>query len=143
MSLIDSLKQRFDREIKVSDIKYDWDSGHCYTHIVHPLMDEVMNMDLTQDQEDEWSEYTNEWMSENQGPEYCVPELINELVGKSVVVSCEHGDLKGEELVDHVVGFIDLVKNHTTETESTCKWYHIEVLEKWVHLQNLNKIVKS
>ena len=136
---VNSLIQRFDTEVKVSDIKVDWDSGHCWSYIHHPLMDEVREMDLSEEDEQLWDEYTTEWLYDNDPQGYCVPELINELNGKRVVVSDECGKCVGD-----VVGFINLVRNHTDDpTGQLIKWYCIEKLEKWVHIQNLYKIVRS
>lgn len=58
------LKERFDREVNSSHIKFGWDAGHCYTYIDHPIMSEYYEYGLTDDEEDEFYCYTNEALSE-------------------------------------------------------------------------------
>jgi len=52
------LKGRFDKEVNTTHINYDWDGGHCYSYISHPIMELIEDVPG-------FEEYTNDWLYSN------------------------------------------------------------------------------
>lgn len=130
----EQFKARFDSEVNSSHITVDWDAGHCYSGINHPLHN-VYNLDMSDDDIDEAEQYACDWLGENEPALYCVPSLINELCGDCVVADeCWGYNTTGEERLDHVKGFIHLVEQYNP---TGVEWYHIAELKEWVIKQEL------
>jgi hypothetical protein len=67
------LKQQFSEQVTTDSIKYDWDGGHSYSYIDHPLM----SVEFTnQDDQDEWELFTNDWLYENDNCPPCQLEIF-------------------------------------------------------------------
>ena len=64
---IHELKARFDKEVNTSHIIYDWDGGHCYSSINHPIMSEISTKFecINEDAHNEMLDYTNDWLNKN------------------------------------------------------------------------------
>ena len=67
MKTLLDLKQEFKEKVNTSHIEYDWDGGHSYSYINHPIMNEGDEYDGVWSKEDymEWEEFTNGWLSDN------------------------------------------------------------------------------
>ena len=69
---LELFKQRFKNEVTYKHIKYDWDSGSCYSIISHPIMDEYEELiqrvagDEYDFWYDEWIVFTDEFLSEHE-----------------------------------------------------------------------------
>lgn len=108
MVTLSDLKEEFGRCVNTTHIKYSWDAGHAYSYIDHPIMD--VNVDhLTQDERDQWEEFTNEWLYAN---DECPPCQIDVKDGK-VGSGCGcHDGLSLEEDKEEVEAIIDKLMTH-------------------------------
>jgi len=61
----DILKVLFSAMVTPAHIKWDWDAGHAYCYIDHWLINDCECSDSNL--QDDWIEYTNDWMFENHG----------------------------------------------------------------------------
>ena len=61
MKTLSDLKQDFMTQVNSSHVKYGWDCGHSYSYIDHSLGDIVFD---NNDDQNEWDDFTNEWLSE-------------------------------------------------------------------------------
>jgi hypothetical protein len=100
-----------------------WDAGHCYlTTDVELKAEDCEDVDAAHD-------FMSEEESEHGPLCYCVPGVINQLVGEFSVVADDCYDAyctTDEERVAHLEGFIGLVESCG---EHDYKWYHIDLLK--------------
>ncbi len=100
MNNLSDLKQMFIDQVTTNHIKYDWDGGHCYSYIDHPLMNQDFD---DQDQQDAWDEFTNEWLYENDNCPPCQISITNGVV-KSSCGCHDHLDYnKDREEVESII----------------------------------------
>jgi hypothetical protein len=122
----------------VEGVTVGWDSGHCYTII----KGDVPDCELCED-EDEAYDYSSEYESECGPTLYCVPPIINDLVGHHACVECTscHWDTAvDEDRIEWVKGFIALVEK---ESPDSTEWYKLEFLKRWVLIETTKKILRS
>jgi hypothetical protein len=93
----------------------NWDSGHCYCEC-----DDCMEGDT----------------SDCNATLICVPPLINELTGEHSVVACD--TCPYDHSVENIESFIQLA-----EENDSGKWYHTDLLRKWVLTQQLPKMMNK
>ena len=76
MKTINDYRQQFRDQVKFEHIKYDWDAGHAYSYIQHPLMDELIELEFS-DNAPEWIGdlicETDVWLSDNEELPLCEP----------------------------------------------------------------------
>lgn len=137
MSLsLQTLKDMFDKVVSVEHITYEWDGGHCYSSIEHPLMEVAEHELESEDERDQWYDYTNSWLSEHEEARYNEPTLIDLDGNLRQSTIPEDRDVNS---VSNVEGFIDLVENHSSldpqERAKLAEMYHVPQLKEWVRLQ--------
>lgn len=77
MKTLSDLRQMFRDQVEVSDIKYDWDSGHCYSYIDHPLVNQEFS---NQEDQDDWDDFCSEWLYSNDECPPCQISVENNVV---------------------------------------------------------------
>lgn len=77
---IADLKQEFISTVCKDNIKYDWDGGHAYSYLDHPLIDIEFE---DEDEDNEWMDFTNEWLYENDELPPCQISVWNGVVESS------------------------------------------------------------
>jgi hypothetical protein len=91
--------KRFDAEVNKSHIKYDWDGGHCYSYISHPLVENNFDDDAEQ--------YANDWLYEN---DECPPCAIHLYKDGTVGSGCGcHDNLTDPEVIDSIVKELEAI----------------------------------
>lgn len=115
-------KQIFLDQVNYTHIQVDWDSGHYYSFVNHPLMNDPEFMD-----DHELEHFINDWLSENEPSGVCVPDLINKLGGN--VVECECSDHLSD---DDIEQFIYLVETHSIDPKHSSKWYRLDLLKRYL-----------
>jgi hypothetical protein len=106
MNLMSDMKQKFMDQVNVSHIKYDWDGGHCYSYIEHPLM----NVEWEEEgEQDEWDDFTHSWLYENDECPPCQISIVDGVVGSGC--GC-HDHLNYENDRKEVEDIIMELENH-------------------------------
>jgi hypothetical protein len=72
MITLQSLLSEFHSTVTKSDIKYDWDCGHSYSNLVHPVL-EKGELHLSPEDNDELNDHVSEWQSNNDECPPCFP----------------------------------------------------------------------
>lgn len=107
---LDDWKREFDTHITTHFIKYDWDAGHCYSYIDHPLMKELELL-FEEDQElmDEGYDYSNSWLYENDDCPPCAIHINHTTKEVSSGCGC-HDNLPYKEGLDKKQALISHLK---------------------------------
>lgn len=69
---LQEFKAKFDAEIHTGHIKYDWDSGHSYSYIDHPIIADAEEQ-LNDEEADDFRCYTDTWLYDNDQCPPCFP----------------------------------------------------------------------
>jgi hypothetical protein len=59
---LQEFKDKFDKEVNTSHIKYDHDGGHSYSYIDHPIMEFINDSSVKENQMNELEEYAYNWL---------------------------------------------------------------------------------
>ena len=99
--------KRFDSEVAVDNIRYDWDAGWCYSSIDHPIMQEAERaMGYSSKEYEQFEDYANTWLSENEGYLYHRVDIE----GDKLVSQAE--TLKGDAAVAYAKGLVDYIEKY-------------------------------
>lgn len=96
---------QFFAEVNESHICYDWDAGHAYSYIEHPLMDNLFEADsLTDEDSTLCEEIAFSWLYDNDD---CPPCELH-IIANQVCSPCGcHSHLDYEQNKDEVEGIIE------------------------------------
>lgn len=152
-SRVEELKQSFLSTAKEEHITYDWDAGHCYSEVHNEFTDSLDKLDIPEADRDRMVDFINEWKDDHERTLYCVPELINKLAGKNVVVSCDNqcaersgsSEYDIESTPEYLQGFADLVKyvDQQNGNDHEYKWYHIDLLEQYLEKKKFDEKLET
>jgi hypothetical protein len=100
------LIERFNKEVNKSHIEYDWDAGHCYSYIKHPIYDLILDSgDQAAD------EHATKWLYEN---DECPPCCINLNKDGTVSSSCGcHDGLTDPQRIKDIVEELEDIQKKT------------------------------
>lgn len=118
MSTFVQFKAAFDSSVNLKHIKCDWDDGHQYLFIDHPVMYSIDDVSDPDDQ-DQCHEYADEWLSESDrtmnGARACVPGINSD---GSFTTACGCRESRGysnEENIGYLTEFIDAVEHYACD----------------------------
>lgn len=110
-NLLEELKQRFSAEVREKHIAYDWDAGWCYSYINHPLL--MDNHDLNQKDDDEWQEFTNNWLYTHDDYLYHMSDVENgKLINQLGVWDSAMEEFEGMTAKEYATGLIDYINKY-------------------------------
>ena len=97
------MKREFIKTVSPANVQVDWDAGDCYSYVKHPIMDAAGAV-LSEADEERFSWWVDEWLSENSPMLYC---MCYQQDGKLYTNSGR--PLEGDEAKEHLEGLIGLL----------------------------------
>ena len=115
--LVQEMLKEFDKSRDTSQIKYDWDGGHCYSYIESPAYAKLMELEvkISRDMFDMIDEHCNEWMYEWERRPPCEIHIFKNGLSRSMC-GC-HDDNTKEEVEEAVSELESYCKEHNEEIE--------------------------
>lgn len=145
MSTFTQFKRTFDTSVTINDIKLDWDSGHCYSFIDHPVMRLIDELE-DEDERNQWDDYANDFMFDNvvSLDTACRPEIGPDGTFSTMCGCHNSADHSKEENIGYLQSFINAVNN--SAASSAKEFYTRELIpeiKELIERLSLDEVVEK